>query len=185
MLVSNAGLARVAAFEACVLTVYADVHSPAIGFGQNDPALKEGDTITLEEAIGLFVKNAMVYEAAVNRLFADVALSQTQFDALFSLAYNIGGGNLRKERTLVDAVKAFAALPGDHVLRDKAGFAIIRAHWSEENGGPFNFSRRCREALLFVAGDYGDISTLKLWGPGLNPRTSQPALVAMPVFRAA
>jgi GH24 family phage-related lysozyme (muramidase) len=183
--IGEKGYAFVAAREACVLTMYPDSHNPAIGFGQNDPNLKPGDVITLDRAIALFLKEGQRIAAALEKLFAGFYLTQQQIDALFSTVYNIGLGSLvRANSGLVEAVKSYARHPTSHALRDAAGRLIVDAR-PENVEPPFNLSRRCREALVFVSGDYGDLSTLQLWPAGKSPKNNPPdppTLVPMPTF---
>jgi len=182
--VSEKGYAFVAAREACVLTMYPDSHNPAIGFGQNDPTLKPGDVITLDEAIALFLKEGQRIAAALEKIFAGYDLKQNHVDCLFSVAYNIGTGALARNAPLVDAVKAFATHPTNRLMRDAAGYQIVRANYSDQTG-PFNLSRRCREALVFVSGDYGDLSAMQLWPAGKSPKNTPPdppTVVPMPTF---
>lgn len=186
--VSERGLAFVAAREACVLTAYRDSHMLAIGFGQNDPNLKEGDTTTLEHAIALFRTAAFERVVALRKIFAGVDLPQHQFDALFSLLYNCGAGTIaRNSPDLLGAVRAYRANPKDVRFRDHAAYQIILTH-PEDKPVPFNLSRRCREVLLFLSEDYGDISTLKFWPAGKSPKHTPPDLVTlipMPKFRSS
>jgi GH24 family phage-related lysozyme (muramidase) len=83
--VSEKGLAFVACREACSLTAYADTHMLAVGFGQNDPSLKPGDTIALEHAIDLFVSKAKADAIQLTRIFDGVLLDQQHVDSLWSL----------------------------------------------------------------------------------------------------
>ena len=69
-----------------------------IGINRN---VQEGDIITKEQALKLMMKGngGIEYcERAVKRYFKDVSLTQTQFDALVSVAYNIGCENLRTSK---------------------------------------------------------------------------------------
>lgn len=181
---SEYGLAFTAQREAFVLTAYVD--SPgrplAIGAGDNDKNLKPGDTITLDEAVRRFVKRAEDFEADLNRVFGAAPLTQEMFDALFSLTYNIGGTQLRKQTELISAVIAYALTPHDRLLRDMAAYHLINAKFSNVTG-PFNLSRRCREALIFVSRDYGDLTQIKCWPVGTDPRKDPPKLIPMPSFR--
>jgi hypothetical protein len=165
----------VAAREACVLTAHRDTALLAIGFGQNDASLDEGDTISMDRAIALLMVAADEYDRSLNIIFAGSALAQHQYDAAFSLMYNVGATWFRSYggRPLVKAVADHAASPGDRGLRDATGFAFVCAKY-DPDAGPFNLSRRCREALMYVQGDYGDLSTLKLWREGKSPRHIPP-----------
>jgi GH24 family phage-related lysozyme (muramidase) len=181
-------LAFVAAREACVLSVYPDSQNPAFGFGQNDPSLKIGDTGTLEHAIDLFKKKAKEIADALDHIFADVHLEQQHIGACWSLMYNIGRGGFTDQHDLIAAIKSYRADPKNRKKRDAVGFGFICATargWNFAEKGPFNFSRRAREALLFVTGDYGDLSTMELWPAGKSPRNNPPdppTVVPMPQF---
>lgn len=182
--ISEKGYAFVAAREACSLTAYADTRMLAVGFGQNDPNLKPGDVITLDQAIALFLKEGQRIALSLTKIFAGYDLKQNVVDACFSTAYNIGLGSFARNEPLVSAVKAYAVHPADRLRRDAAGYQIINANYTLDMG-PFNLSRRCREALVFVSGDYGDLSTLKLWPAGKSPKNNPPdlpTLVPMPTF---
>jgi GH24 family phage-related lysozyme (muramidase) len=181
---SEKGYASVAAREACVLTTYPDSHSPAIGFGRNNPSLKPGDTSTLEVEIAWLVKEGERIGAGLAKVFDGFELAQTTIDCLFSTVYNIGSGSLIRGNTeLVTAIKAHAVKPAKQE-RETAGHWIVQAHPLGVEP-PFNLARRCREALVFLAGDYGDLSTMKLWPAGTSPKNTPPdppQIVPMPTF---
>lgn len=96
-------------FEGCKLTAY---KCPAgiwtIGFGSTYYAdgtrIKEGDTISLEQANKLLADTLTPYEKFVDANTRD-DISQGQFDALVDFAYNCGNGNL-KSSTLLKKVNA-------------------------------------------------------------------------------
>lgn len=181
--ISEKGYAFVAAREACVLTAYPDSRMLAAGFGQNDPTLKVGDTITLDQAIALFLKEGQRIETFLQKTFSP-NLEQQHVDALFSATYNVGTGTMRDNADLLIAVAAFRAGPADKRLRDLAGLEIIKVH-PKDKPVPFNLSRRCREVLVFVSGDYGDLSTMQLWPAGKSPKNTPPdppTIVPMPRF---
>jgi len=56
--------------------------------------------ITKEEATALFAEDCQPRVGQLNRLLGDAPTTQEQFDALFSLLYNIGSGNMSKSRVL-------------------------------------------------------------------------------------
>lgn len=177
-------LAFTAVREGCVQTMYPDSHNPAIGFGQNDPSLKPGDTISVARACEMLVAASKSFEASILKAFHEVALTQPMFDALFSLTYNVGGGGLAAEPDLIAAFKAYAINPDDHGLRDLAGLqlALVKV---KETGHPFNLSRRLREGLILTAGDYGDLTKIPFWSAGKNPRVDKQESLAMPPFLKA
>lgn len=182
--ISEKGYAQVAAREACVLSAYPDTHMLAVGFGQNDPALKPGDTITLDQAIALFLKEGQRIQVFMEKTFAFVDLQQQHVDALFSVIYNVGTGTVRDSVDLIKAIAASRSAPSDKQLRDAAALEIIKAH-PKNKPVPFNLSRRMREASIFASGDYGDLSKLMLWEAGKSPKNTPPdlpSIVPMPTF---
>ena len=74
-----------------------DVGLLSIGFGftyyENGDPIKEGDTMTLEEAESLFSIIISKFEKKVEKLVT-VPLNSNQFSALVSLTYNIGATKL-------------------------------------------------------------------------------------------
>lgn len=76
--------------------------------------VKEGDTITPEKADALLFEEVMKKSEAVREVVKPATLSQAQFDALVSFAYNVGVGALQNS-TLLRRVKAN---PQDPSIRD-------------------------------------------------------------------
>ena len=181
--VSEKGLAFVAVREACVLTAYQDTRHLALGFGINDPSLKEGDTITLDEAITRYVKTAGEYSASINKILLGLPIKQHQHDVLFSVTWNIGATRLADEDRLLRAIRAHSVEPTNPELRDWAAYELLHVRWDLVGHKPFNLARRCAEAILYVRGDYGDLSKLKLWREGKNPRRDPVEEIPMPTFR--
>ena len=108
--------AKIMMWEGCKLRAYL---CPAgvwtIGYGHTGPDVRPGMTITPQEAVRLFNADIDKFSAGVERLLGDVILTPHQFDAITSLAYNIGPGNLSKS-TLLAKVKAN---PDDPTIRDE------------------------------------------------------------------
>lgn len=92
-------------WEGCRLTAY---RCPAgvwtIGYGHTK-GVKAGMKITQAEADAMFEEEIEVFEKQVRPLLAGVTLTQNQYDAIVSLAYNIGVGALGRS-TLLKKVKA-------------------------------------------------------------------------------
>lgn len=84
-------------WEGCRLTAY---RCPAgvltIGYGHTGPDVSEGKKITRDEADALFDRDIALFAAQVGRVLPRQDLKPCQFEAVVSLAYNIGIGNLRK-----------------------------------------------------------------------------------------
>ncbi len=91
---SSTGIDLICSFEGLRLSAYDDgVGVWTIGYGTtviNGVKVKKGDTCTVEQAKSYMASDLKKFEAAVNKV--TVVLNQNQFDALVSLAYNIGTG---------------------------------------------------------------------------------------------
>lgn len=157
--------------EALVLVSYPDGEHRSIGAGHNDSALTPDSKITLEEALALLAVDLVSREAAVAKMLK-VPIKQWEFDALVDAYYN--KGNL--VAPVIDLLNA--GHTGDamaHLLtinRNKAGVFL-----------PGLAKRRFREMQLFLYGDYGDLTTIKVWrGP---PSSTKPTIEPMPPSLAA
>lgn len=111
MKVSSKGMIEIMSHEGICLEPYLDsVDVWTIGVGQtksDDIDPRTMGKITLEQAIDLFKRKIIPYDAAVSSLRLN--LKQHQHDALVSLCYNFGPGNLRKlcgGRTLAEIGEA-------------------------------------------------------------------------------
>lgn len=102
---SKAGVNLIKSFEGLFLTAY---YCPAgvltIGYGHTNmdgvlPRVVKGLTITKEQAEDILARALVPYENAVKRL-VKVRLTQSEFDALVSFAYNCGIGALEKSTLL-------------------------------------------------------------------------------------
>ena len=104
MRVSPSGVDLICNFEGLELKAYDDgVGVWTIGYGTtkypNGIRVKKGDTCTLEQAKAYMQNDLKAFEQTVNSAIK-VPLNQNQFDALVSLAYNIGSTAF-KNSTLV------------------------------------------------------------------------------------
>ena len=156
--VSPAGRAALMTREGCRLTAYRDsVGIPTIGVGHtgraSPPAVTMGMSITLAEADRIFAQDLAPFEAAVAGAVPG-RLTQNQFDALVSLAFNIG-------------TRGFMGSSVVHKLADgdatgAADAFLLWAHPAELA------SRRRAERAQFLR-------------PDDPPRPAAPAPVALPV----
>ena len=147
MKISNNGINLIKHFEGLSLKPYLDVvNIPTIGWGntfyEDGTKVKLGDQISKTYALKLL-------EVVANRDFADkifpsikVKVTQSQFDAMVSLAYNIGVGAFLKS-TLLKKVNA-----GDFT---GAGEEFLR--WNKAGGKEVLglTRRREREKQLFLS----------------------------------
>ena len=109
MVVSLFGIDLICGFEGLRLKAYDDgVGVWTIGFGTtiypNGIRVKKGDICTEAQAKAYMAHDLKKFESAVNNAVT-VPLNQNQFDALVSLAYNIGT-NAFKNSTLVKKLNA-------------------------------------------------------------------------------
>lgn len=146
MSVSNKGVDLICEFEGKRLVAYDDgVGIWTIGFGTikypNGVRVKKGDTCTLEQAKEYMRHDLIEFEHTVNSS-VKVPLNQNQFDALVSLAYNIGS-NAFKSSTLVKKLNT-----GDY-----QGAADQFNVWINAGGKRMQglVNRRDREKLLFLS----------------------------------
>lgn len=114
MNLTNEIRAKMMQWEGCRLKAY---RCPAgvltIGYGHTGRDVKPGMEITAPQAVALFNADVDKFARSVEASLAGVTLKQKQFDAVVSLAYNIGLGGLKKS-TLYRKVKAN---PDDPTIR--------------------------------------------------------------------
>ncbi len=141
MIISDAGIELIKSFEGCKLEAYrcpADVLT--IGYGHTGD-VDEGQIITEHQADVLLRSDLTTFERCVNALVV-VPVTQSQFDALVSFAFNLGCNALRKS-TLLRMLNE-----GDDV---GAGQQFER--WNKSNGRALAglTRRRAAERDLFLA----------------------------------
>ena len=142
---NDAGRKLIQSFEACRLEAYQDVKGIwTIGYGNTMYAtgisVKEGDTITQEEADMLFSTILSRFESGVNTLVR-TDVTANQFSALVSFTYNCGVGTLGKS-TLLKKVNANAS---DESIRDE----FMKYNISGDKVWPGLTRRRKAEADLY------------------------------------
>jgi lysozyme len=99
MAISKAGINLIKQFESFRGQVYksrADVWT--IGYGAT-LGLRPGDVMTLKQAEARLISELVIFEAAVNERVS-VPITQGQFDALVSLAFNVGIIPFKRSRLL-------------------------------------------------------------------------------------
>jgi lysozyme len=141
MQTSNDGLAFIKAEEGCVLHAYKDVAGVyTIGYGHTGPTVKDGMQITQAQADTLLGLDLRRFENTVEGC-VHVTLHSYEFDALVSLAFNIGASAFANS-TLVRHLNA-----GEWPAA-AAQFCV----WTKAGGvhQPALLKRRVRELLRFV-----------------------------------
>ena len=146
MVVSLFGVDLICGFEGKRLAAYDDgVGGWTIGFGTtvypNGIKVMKGDTCTEAQAKTYMAHDLKKFEATVNKAVT-VQLNQNQFDALVSLAYNIGTNAFSKS-TLVKKLNA----------NDIRGAADQFDVWVNAGGKRMQglVNRRAKEKALFLS----------------------------------
>jgi len=143
MKTSANGINLICGFEGLELKAYDDgVGVWTIGYGTtivNGIKVKKGDTCTIEQAKSYMAQDLKKFESAVDTS-VKVTITQNQFDALVSLAYNIGTGAF-KSSTLLKKLNA----------KDFKGAAAQFDRWNRAGGKVMQglVNRRAKERKLF------------------------------------
>jgi len=143
MKTSANGINLICGFEGLELKAYDDgVGVWTIGYGTttvNGVKVKKGDTCTIEQAKSYMAQDLKKFESAVDTS-VKVTITQNQFDALVSLAYNIGTGAF-KSSTLLKKLNA----------KDFKGAAAQFDRWNRAGGKVMQglINRRAKERKLF------------------------------------
>ena len=138
MRLSDAGRTLIKGFEGLSLKAYPDTTKGySIGYGHFGAS--PGQVITREEADRLFDQDVAKYELAVS--VATPRALQHEFDAMTSLAYNIGTAGF--------SGSTVARL---HNLGDKAGAADAFRMWKKSDGkdNPVLIKRREKERAFYL-----------------------------------
>lgn len=142
-MVSEKGLEFIARWEGCVLHAYDDGTGVwTIGIGHTG-GVKPGQTITRARALALLRQDAGHAVAAVNSL--GLHLTQPEFDALVSFAFNCGGGALTG-----------GVSKNLHAGSPQAAMVVLR-EYDHAAGRVLTglVRRRAAESALFLHGSYG------------------------------
>ena len=147
MKISQEGLSLIKKFEGCELEAYKCAAGVlTIGYGSTKD-VKEGDSITQEEADELLLHEMDEYEGYVKDSVT-VDLDQNQFDALVSWVFNLGPSNLKASTMLkVLNSKEFEEVPSQIKRWNKAGGKVLQGL----------IRRREAEALLFEGKEWHEV----------------------------
>ena len=147
MKISQEGLSLIKKFEGCELEAYKCAAGVlTIGYGSTK-GVKEGDSITQEEADELLLHEMDEYEGYVKDSVT-VDLDQNQFDALVSWVFNLGPSNLKASTMLrVLNSKEFEEVPSQIKRGNKAGGKVLQGL----------IRRREAEALLFEGKEWHEV----------------------------
>tara|TARA_R100001440_G_scaffold10455_2_gene19054 strand:- start:6699 stop:7157 length:459 start_codon:yes stop_codon:yes gene_type:complete len=149
MKISQEGLSLIKKFEGCELEAYrCAANVLTIGYGSTK-GVKEGDTITQEEADELLLNEMEEYEGYINDL-VEVNLKQNEFDALVSWVFNLGPANLKSStllKVLNSTHKDWNDIPTQIKRWNKAGGKVLQGL----------VRRREAEALLFDGKEWHEV----------------------------
>lgn len=95
---SASGLLAIAGYEGYSATAYKDTGGiSTVGFGHTGPEVKPGTRVTVVQALNTLGKDVGKTERALQSCLGDdVLLTQNEWDAYTSLAYNVGAGAVCK-----------------------------------------------------------------------------------------
>ena len=151
--VSAKGIALMHDFEQCRLEAYPDPGSRdgkpwTIGWGSTGSDIVEGLTWTQAQCDERFRRDLAKFEDGVTRLLGGAVTTQDQFDALVSLAYNIG---LDEDADTIAEGLGDSSLLKKHKAGDHENAVAAFAAWKFNDGRPMNglIRRRAAEANLY------------------------------------
>lgn len=150
------GVIRIKRFEGCKLTAYQDIIGVwTIGYGETGSYVVKGLTITKAEAdAGLWRRLRDEFEPGVIAALKGSPVTQQQFDALVSLAWNIGVGREDDPRTPRNERSGLkgSTLMQKHRAGDYVGAADEFLKWNHAGGQrvPALDRRRAAERLLYL-----------------------------------
>jgi lysozyme len=142
------GIALICEFEGCRTEAYQDAGGVwTIGYGHTSvagpPTVGPGVTITRDEALEILTRDLETFCVGVKSAIT-ATLSDNQFSALVSFAYNIGLGNFLSSSVLKSVnTYRFEQVPADLALWVKVRGKVL----------PGLIRRRAAEAALFLSGD--------------------------------
>lgn len=151
MNISQAGINLIKSFEGLRTKAYKAVPTEkyyTVGYGHYGSDVRDDHVISEKQAEKLLYDDVQSFVAAVNKLLK-VDVTQNQFDALVSFAYNVGVGAL-KSSTLLEYLNA-----GNF---QKAADEFLK--WNKSGGKVYGglVKRREQERALFLTGGSKNVS---------------------------
>lgn len=144
-MISPKGIALIHSFESCKLDAYPDPgskdgHPWTVGWGSTGPGIAKGVRWTQSECDARFEQDIAKYAAKVDAMLGGAKTNQNQFDAMVSLAYNIGTEGLRKSTVM-----------RKHKAGDYQGASAAFVMWNKNDGKVMRglTRRRLAEADLY------------------------------------
>ncbi len=152
MIMSEAGVRFIESYEGFMSTAYLDGGVYYIGYGTAIDPADYPSGITREGAEALLRQKLSNYEFNVRTLAsrAGVAFTQSQFDALVSLTYNLGAGWMKESHILYNIIMGGIAGHSDDEIVNAFG-EMCHAGGRIVSGLVW---RRVNEARMFLYGAY-------------------------------
>ena len=151
-------MAFIKAREGFRATAYWDYSQYSIGYGSRCEANEYPNGITQEQADRLLRKKLQEFETKLDAFLTknNLTLSNTQYDALISLTYNIGS-------TWMNGTRLASYLAGGQYTHNELASAMgIWCHVTDKSGTSIHdglIARRILEIKLFLYGDYSGSSS--------------------------
>lgn len=146
--ISSNGIALIKSFEGVRLTAYKATASEqyyTIGYGHYGSDVKQGMTITLEQAEEYLKADLAKFEARVNNYESVYNWTQNEFDAMVSFAYNVGSINGLTQ----NGTRSKDTIAEKMLLYVKSGGVVLSGLQK----------RREKERTLFLTADGGEATT--------------------------
>lgn len=150
---SQKGIDLIHSFESCKLEAYpdpgsSDGHPWTIGWGSTGRDIGPGTKWTQAQADARFAQDLAKFEDGVNLLLGATPTSQNQFDALVSIAYNIG---LDIDADTIAEGLGDSTLLRKHKAGDFEGAANAFKSWRFNDGREMRglVRRRAAEAKMY------------------------------------
>jgi lysozyme len=178
MKTSDAGLNIIKKWEGLRLTAYPDPATGGepytIGYGHTyragPPKVTLGMRISSAEALSILKDDLKLFEDGVYSLLKKTP-TQAQFDAMVSLAYNIGLGNFKKSTVL----RKFNE--GDFAGAAEAFMLFVKANGKVMQG---LINRRSDERELFLIGTSKPIMPAKAEPATVTPKADSEVIISEP-----
>lgn len=137
-----------------------------------EAAVKMEAVLLTSTVDGVLAADVVRFERAVNQLVKPNVINQEEFDALVSIAFNIGVGNFTSS-TLLRRINEDKHRTGDPMSRERAiaGIAEAFGMWRKSGGAvlPGLVSRRASEANRFLKRARGELNALRMQRPAAPP----------------
>lgn len=125
--INSAGINLIKRFEGCKLTAYRDpVGIPTIGYGSTGNHVRMGMTISPQNAEDLLLKDLVRFERGVEDRTHGIEITDNEFSAMVSLAFNIGLANFAQSSVLRRTLAGnFQGAADAFLMWDRAGGKVL------------------------------------------------------------